>query len=80
MTATKAAVTADSSQLLPRILMMAHTAMMGDLMTICRPMATIIWIWVMSLVVRVMRLGTENACISSLPTSITWWNSLARTV
>ena len=51
--------------------MTAQTAMIGAFMSICRPMATIIWIWVISLVVRVMRLGTENACISSLPASIT---------
>ena len=77
---TKPAVTAESSQLLPRILITAQTAMIGALMSICRPMATIIWICVMSLVVRVMRLGTEKSCISSLPTSITWWNSCSRTV
>ena len=68
---TKPAVTTESSQLLPRILMTAQTAMIGAFMSICRPMATIIWIWVISLVVRVMRLGTEKACISSLPASIT---------
>ena len=42
MTTTNVAVTAESSQLLPRILMMAHTAMIGDLIIICRPIATII--------------------------------------
>ena len=42
ITTTNAAVTADSSRLLPRILMIAHTAMIGDLMSICRPMDTII--------------------------------------
>ena len=35
-------VTAESVQLLPRILITAHTAMMGAFMSICRPMATII--------------------------------------
>ena len=79
-TTTNAAVTADSSQLLPKILMTAQTAMIGALMSICRPMAMIIWIWVMSLVVRVMRLGMEKSCISSLPASITWWKSFSRTV
>ena len=39
---TNAAVTADSSRLLPRILMIAHTAMMGALIIIWRPMAMII--------------------------------------
>ena len=34
----------------------------------------------MSLVVLVIRLGTEKSCISSLPTSMTWWNSFSRTV
>ena len=34
----------------------------------------------MSFVVRVMRLGTEKPCISSLPQAITWWNSFSRTV
>ena len=41
-TTTNAAVTAESSQLLPRILMIAHTAMMGALIIIWRPMAMII--------------------------------------
>ena len=80
MTTTNAAVTAESSQLLPRILTMAQIAMIGALSIICRPMATIIWICVMSFVVRVMRLGTEKPCISSLPQAITWWNSFSRTV
>ena len=31
------------------------------------------------MVVRVMRLGTEKVCISSLPASITWWNRSRRT-
>ena len=39
---TKPAVTAESVQLLPRIT--AHTAMIGAFMSICRPIATIIWI------------------------------------
>ena len=77
ITTTKPPVTA--VQLLPRILMMAQTAMIGAFMSICRPMATTIWIWVMSLVVLVMRLGTEKDCISSLPASMTWWNRSART-
>ena len=80
MTTTNAAVTAESCQLLPRILMTAQTAMIGDLMSICRPRARIIWIWVISLVVRVIRLGMESDCISSVPRSMTWWNSFARTV
>ena len=79
-TTTNAAVTADSSQLLPRILITAQTAMIGALIIICNPIATIIWICVMSFVVRVMRLGTEKPCISSLPQAITWWNSFSRTV
>ena len=41
--------------------------MIGALIIICNPIATIIWICVMSFVVRVMRLGTEKPCISSLP-------------
>ena len=41
-TTTNAAVTAESSQLLPRILMIAHTAMMGALIIIWRPMAMVI--------------------------------------
>ena len=39
---TKPAVTTESSQLLPRILITPHTAIMGALIIICRPMATII--------------------------------------
>ena len=71
MATTKPPVTAESVQLFPRILMMAQTAMIGVFMSICRPIATIIWIWVISLVVLVMRLGTEKDCISSLPASMT---------
>ena len=39
---TKAAVTPESVQLFPRILMIAQTAIIGALTTICSPMATII--------------------------------------
>ena len=38
----KAAVTAESSQLLPRILMTAQTAIIGAFIIICSPIATII--------------------------------------
>ena len=65
----KPAVMADRVQLLRMILMTAHTAMMGDLIKICRPMDRSICTWVMSLVVRVMRLGTEKARISRWPKS-----------
>ena len=42
ITTTNAAVTADSSQLLPSILITPHTAIMGAFIIICRPIATII--------------------------------------
>ena len=67
--ATNPAVIAERVQLLPTILMMAHTAMTGDLIRICRPMAVSICTWVMSLVVRLMRLGTEKVIISCWPKS-----------
>ena len=59
--------------------MMAHTAMMGDLIRICRPMAVSICTWVMSLVVRLMRLGTEKAIISCWPKSAILRNTASRT-
>ena len=43
---TNPAVMAESVQLLLTILITAHTAMIGDLIIICRPIATSIWIWV----------------------------------
>ena len=46
---------------------MAHTAMIGDLTMSCRPMVMNIWICVMSLVERVMRLAVENLLISAGP-------------
>ena len=61
---TKPAVITDSVQLLLMIFMTAQIAMIGDLIIICRPIATSIWICVMSFVVRLIRLGTENCCIS----------------
>ena len=51
----------------PAILHMAHTAMIGDLTMSCRPMVMNIWICVMSLVERVMRLAVENLLISAGP-------------
>ena len=80
ITTTNAAVTADSSQLLPRILMIAHTAMIGDLISICKPIDTIIWICVTSLVVRVIRLGIEKSCICARSLSMTCPNSFPRRV
>lgn len=43
--ATNPAVMAERVRLLLTILMMAHIAMMGDLMRICRPMDTSICTW-----------------------------------
>ncbi len=51
-------------QLFPEILMIAHPARIGDLMTSCRPIATAICTWVMSFVARVIRLAVENLLIS----------------
>ena len=64
---TKQAVSTESSQLLLTILMTAQTAITGALIRICRPMAMSIWIWVTSLVVLTIRLGTEKPFISCLP-------------
>ena len=75
---TKPAVITDSVQLLLTILMTAHTAMTGALIMVCMPMATNIWICVISFVVRLMRLGTENSSISFWPKSATFWNTLSR--
>lgn len=62
---TARAVTMVHSQFLSRIFITAQTAMMGALIMIIRPMAVVIWICVMSLVERVMRLEVENLFISS---------------
>ena len=64
---TKQAVRTESSQLLLTILMTAHTAITGALIKTCRPMAISIWIWVTSLVVLTVRLGTEKPFISCFP-------------
>ena len=69
ITTTNAAVTAESSQLLPSIFITAQTAMIGDFIIICKPIDIIICICVMSFVVLVIRLGMEKSCISSLPIS-----------
>lgn len=71
-------VITDSVQLLLTILMTAHTAMTGALIMVCMPMATNIWICVISFVVRLIRLGTENSSISFWPKSATFWNTLSR--
>ena len=73
--ATKPAVMADSSQLLSVILITAHTAITGAFTRICSPMDTSIWICVMSLVVRLIRLGTENSSISFCPKADTFSNT-----
>ena len=80
ITTTNAAVTAESSQLLPSIFITAQTAMIGDFIIICKPIDIIICICVMSFVVLVIRLGMEKSCISSLPISITWLKSFSLTV
>ena len=77
---TNPAVTMDSSQLLPRIFMTAHTAIIGDFISICSPIATIICNCVMSLVVRVMRLGTGICPSSRCEKSMTLSNTRFRTV
>ena len=76
--ATNPAVMAERVQLFPIIFTMAQTAMMGERTMIWSPMATSIWIWVMSLVFLVIRLGTENRCISSWPKSATLLNTSSR--
>ena len=75
---TAATVIALHCQLLPAIFSTAHTAMMGAFTMIWRPMATNSWIWVMSLVERVMRLAVENRFISPSENLSTFSNSLAR--
>ena len=76
----KPAVMTESSQLLSIILMTAHTAMMGAFMMSCRPMAITICTWVMSLVVRLMRLGTEKLIISCWLKSAILLKTASRTV
>ena len=75
---TAPAVTTDSCQLVPTIFATAQTAMMGALIITCRPMAITIWIWVMSLVVRVIRLAAENFLTSPLPKAATLSNTFSR--
>ncbi len=62
----------------PAILHTAHTAMIGDLMSICRPIVMNIWICVTSFVERVMRLAVEKRCISDGPNDSTLRNSSER--
>ena len=63
---TAAAVATDHCQLLPEILTIAQTAMIGALMTTCNPMEMSICTCVTSLDVRVIRLAVENLLISSM--------------
>ena len=70
MTATAVAVV--HSQALPEILMTAHTARMGALTTACMPMAITPWIWVTSLVTRLIRLGAENRPTSASEKAREW--------
>ena len=62
----------------PAILQMAHTAMIGDLTIIIRPMVMNIWICVMSLVERVMSDAVEKRLISAEPKLSTLLNSSER--
>ena len=50
----------------PRIFEMPQTIMIGVLVMICKPMATSICTWVMSLVLLVIRLAVEKRPNSSL--------------
>ena len=62
----------------PAILQIAHTAMIGDLTIIIRPMVMNIWICVMSLVDLVMSDAVENRLISAGPKLSTLLNSSER--
>ena len=75
---TAMAVATVHSKPSPAILQTAHTAMIGDLTMSCRPMVMNIWICVMSLVERVMRLAVENLLISAGPKDSTLRNSSER--
>ena len=77
-TTTAMPVATVHSKPLPAILQMAHTAMIGDLTIIMRPMVMNIWICVMSLVERVMSDAVENLLISAGPKLSTLLNSSER--
>ena len=68
-TATAAPVARVQVILASEILRIAHTATIGDLTSRWTAMTTNIWIWVTSLVERVMRLGVENSPISAMEKS-----------
>ena len=63
---TAAAVAADHCQLFPDIFITAHTASIGALIIACSPMDTNVCTWVISLVVRFIRLAVENLFISAI--------------
>ena len=71
-------VAAVHSTPLPAILAIAHTAMIGDCTSMSRPMVRNIWIWVTSLVERVIRLAVEKRFSSSGPKDSTRRNCMER--
>ena len=77
-TTTAMAVASVHSKPSPAILHTAHTAMIGDLTIIIRPMVMNIWICVMSLVDLVMSDAVENRLISAGPKLSTLRNSSER--
>ena len=80
ITTTAIAVAIDHSQFLSRILVIAHTAIMGARIITCNPMATVICICDMSLVERVIRLDVEKLFISSSEKDCTLSNSSSRSL
>ena len=77
-TATAMPVANVHSRPLFAILHTAHTAMIGALISIIRPMVTNIWICVMSFVERVMSDAVEKRFISAGPKLSTFLNSSER--
>lgn len=79
-TATAMPVASVHSNPSPAILHTAHTAMIGDLTIIIRPMVMNIWICVMSFVERVMSDAVEKRFISAGPKLSTLLNSSERSL
>ena len=77
-TTTATPVASVQSKPFPAILHTAHTAMIGALTIIIRPMVMNIWICVMSLVERVISDAVENRLISAGPKLSTFLNSSER--
>ncbi len=74
---TLTAVAADHCQFLSRILKIAHVAKIGALIITCKPVATVLSIWFVSLVALVIKLAVENLLISAIEKDVTLLNNFS---